>query len=209
MLALAYGEYRLSRDIDFLCPYGSSFSQLRRSVFNHSYEALFNLDKCERISFPRTIRTDRDGVRFAVQIEETVLKFEIIAEGRIQLDSPTQPEWSPISCLSVVDQVAEKLLANGDRWADRSVYSRDLIDLSILKQRTDFPDIALAKAEAAYPTVEPLKRSIQFFKAQPDYRLRCYERLQVESPFAVINGLDALGVQFGLSPFKRQSSEIS
>ena len=29
MLALAYGEYRLSRDIDFLCPYGEPFSHLR------------------------------------------------------------------------------------------------------------------------------------------------------------------------------------
>ncbi|EDX86478.1 hypothetical protein S7335_4182 [Synechococcus sp. PCC 7335] len=50
--------------------------------------------------------------------------------------------------------------SQSNRKCDRSVYSRDLIDLSILKQRTDFPRIALTRAEAAYTAVEPPKRSI-------------------------------------------------
>lgn len=207
MLALEYGEYRLSRDIDFLCPYGDAFSRLRRSVFNHGYEALFHLDKCHGISFPRDMRTDRDGVRFAVQAGETILKFEIVAEGRITFEPPVQPTWSPVSCLSLIDQIAEKLLAVGDRWADTSVNSRDLIDLAILKQKTTFPDAALVKAENAYPTIEPLKRAILAFQAKPDYRLNCYERLHVGSPAVVIDGLDLLAAQFNLQPCERRDIE--
>ncbi len=209
MLALEYGEYRLSRDIDFLCPYGEPFSRLRRCVFDRGYGALFDLEnQCEEIRFPRDLRTDRDGVRFALQHKDTVLKFEIVAEGRVALEPPIQPAWSPVACLSVVDQITEKLLANGDRWADRSVYARDLIDLAILASKTDFSDEALTKAENAYPTIEPLKRSIRAFQAQPEYRMQCYERLQIESPSIVIEGLDLLAVKFGLLPFDRQAAEI-
>ncbi|MGC1310550.1 MAG: nucleotidyl transferase AbiEii/AbiGii toxin family protein [Phormidesmis sp.] len=209
MLALAYDEYRLSRDIDFLCPYGDAFSQLRRGVFDGGYEALFDLKKCDDLSFLRDMRTDRDGVRFAVQHEETVLKVEIVAEGRISLEPSIKPGWSPVPCLSLVDQVTEKLLANGDRWADRSVDSRDLIDLAMLKLKTSFPEAALTKAESAYPTIEPLKRSISAFQANPEYRLRCYERLQIERPAVVVDGLDLLAAQFGLSPYNRQGLEVA
>lgn len=209
MLALGYGEYRLSRDIDFLCPYGTPFSQLRRSVFKDGYSALFDLNICDEISFPNDMRADRYGVRFSVQFQEAILKFEIVAEGRIRLDEPSEPEWSPVACLGLVDQVAEKLLANGDRWPDRSVYSRDLIDLSILKQKTAFPKEAIAKAEAAYPTIEPLKRSLHDFQKQPDYRLRCYEKLQIAHPPIIVNGLDLLAEQFGLPLFDRQYRETN
>lgn len=209
MLALEYGEYRLSRDIDFLCPYGEAFSHLRRGVFEQGYKALFDLDRCHEISFPRDIRTDRDGVRFAVQTGETVLKFEIVAEGRITFESSSQPKWSPVACLSLVDQIAEKLLATGDRWADGAIYSRDLIDLSILKQKTAFPNAAIAKAEATYPTIEPLRRAILTFQAKPDYRLHCYEHLQVETPAVVIDGLDLLATQFDLPLCDRNGLEIA
>ena len=209
MLALAYGEYRLSRDIDFLCPYGEAFSNLRRSIFDRSYEALFDLNECKArdVSFPRDLKTDRDGVRFAVQNEDTVFKFEIVAEGRIRLDASMQLEWCPVPCLSLVDQVTEKLLANGDRWADRSVDSRDLIDLAILRLKTSFPEQALTKAESAYPTVEPLKRSILAFQTAPNYRCRCYQRLQIEHPSMIVDGLDLLAAQFELPPFDREASE--
>lgn len=196
MLALAYGEYRLSRDLDFLSPYGEAFSQLRKSVFDQGYEALFDLNRCDNLSFPRDMRTDRDGVRFAVQNGETIFKFEVVAEGRIALEPSIHPEWSPVPCLSLVDQVAGKLLANGDRWADKSVDSRDLIDLAILKGKTSFPEAALTKAESAYPTIEPLRRSIRAFQSNPQYRSRCYKRLQIKSPAVVIDGLNLLAAQF-------------
>jgi hypothetical protein len=208
MLVLAYGEYRLSRDIDFLCPYGEPFSRLRRGIYDRGYEAIFRADRDSAIQFPREIRTDRDAIRFPVQIDDVLIKFEIVAEGRIGLNPPIQPSWSPVACLDLVDQVTEKLMANGDRWADASTNARDLIDLARLKLVTDFPEAAIEKAEAVYPCVEPLKRSILNFQAKPDYRSRCYEALQVESPRQVVDGLDRLAAMFSIAPTDRQNSEI-
>ena len=208
MLVMAYGEYRLSRDIDFLCPYGPAFSRLRNGVYDRGYDALFRADRDPRISFPREIRADRDGIRFPIQMDDLLIKFEIVAEGRIGFNVPIQPSWSPVNCLDVVDQVTEKLMANGDRWADTSTDSRDLIDLAWLKQATTFPMAAIEKAEAVYRCVDPLKRSIVKFQSQPEYRLRCYEKLQVESPKTVVEGLDRLAQQFSLKVSDRLVVEM-
>jgi Nucleotidyl transferase AbiEii toxin, Type IV TA system len=208
MLVMEYGEYRLSRDIDFLCPYGSAFSQLRNAVYDRGYDALFIHHRDSGISFPREIRADRDGIRFPVQIDDLLIKFEIVAEGRIQFNPPIQPSWSPVGCLDVVDQVTEKLMANGDRWADASTDARDLIDLAWLKEATVFPMAAIEKAEAVYRCVDPLKRSILKFQSQPEYRLQCYEKLQVDSPKQVMNGIDRLAQQFLLEVTDRLVQEL-
>jgi hypothetical protein len=206
-LALTYGEYRLSRDVDFLCPYGESFSRLRRSIYNHGQDALFDSTQMSGITLPGELRTDRDGVRFGVQVEDVILKVEIVAEGRITLGEPSFPEWCPVACLDVVDQIAEKLLANGDRWADASTDSRDLIDLAILRQVTDWPGAAMDKAEAALPSREPLRRSIANFAAKPEYRSRCYQRLQIQDAPRLVDGLDQLAIGFGLPVVERSQME--
>ena len=46
--------------------------------------------------------------------------------------------------------VASKLLANSDRWNDRAVFSRDIIDLVMLDPSKDELVNALAKAYTAY-----------------------------------------------------------
>jgi hypothetical protein len=208
LLALSYQEYRLSRDIDFMCPYGAAFSQLRRSIYDHGYDALFDRPQHPAVQLPGELRTDRYGIRFPVQIDQTLIKFEIVAEGRINLDTPQFPAWSPVPCLSIIDQVAEKLLANGDRWADTTTDSRDLIDLAILRLNTTFPQVAIEKAEAAYRCIDPLKRSILNFQAKPDYRRRCYQRLNIQSPQIIINGLDQLATQLELPLTDRITEEI-
>jgi hypothetical protein len=43
-----------------------------------------------------------------------------------------------------------KLLANADRWADRSTFSRDLIDLAMLAPPLSLLDFAIGKAANAY-----------------------------------------------------------
>ncbi|MEM7478148.1 MAG: fasciclin domain-containing protein, partial [Planctomycetota bacterium] len=58
-------------------------------------------------------------------------------------------------------------------------------------------------AEAAYPTIEPLKRSLLAFQSDPEYRLQCYERLAVKSPATVVDGLDLLAAQFNLPVYDR------
>jgi hypothetical protein len=67
------------------------------------------------------------GLEWRLLLMEFQIKTEIIAEARFELDLPRQPSWSPVECLSVSDCFAGKLIANADRYADPSVYSRDLI----------------------------------------------------------------------------------
>lgn len=55
MLVMAYEEYRLSRDIDFLCPYGPAFSRLRNAVYDRGYDALFTAERDAGLCFPREI----------------------------------------------------------------------------------------------------------------------------------------------------------
>lgn len=55
MLVMAYDEYRLSRDIDFLCPYGPEFSRLQNVVYDRGYDALFTAERDTGLCFPREI----------------------------------------------------------------------------------------------------------------------------------------------------------
>ena len=41
-LALQYNEYRLSKDIDFLCPVGASYRSLRQEINAQGYDSLFS-----------------------------------------------------------------------------------------------------------------------------------------------------------------------
>jgi hypothetical protein len=90
LLTLCYGEYRLSRDIDFLCSYGEAFSRLRIALYDHCYDALFDRSKLDGIQLPRELRADRDGVRFA-GLDQLAIQFGLslternLAEGRSPL----------------------------------------------------------------------------------------------------------------------------
>mgnify|MGYP006158236207 CR=1 FL=1 len=72
----------------------------------------------------RAVRADRYGIRTFLMVDDVPIKFEIVREDRIPLQAQTHP-GIPILTLSQVDMFAEKLLANTDRWADRSTTSRD------------------------------------------------------------------------------------
>lgn len=194
LLALMYGEYRQSKDIDFLCSDRQGYRQLREAIFTQQYAALFK--ETEGLSFPREIRADRYGVRFPIMIDDVSIRLEIVSEGRIELEDPETLEWCPVPCLSLVDRGAEKLLANSDRWMDSSVFSRDLIDLAILAYHGDLYDRSFVKAEAAYPVREPLKRAIAAFRELPDGGDRCYQALQIQNPAQVMEGLEQLKRDF-------------
>ncbi|MGD1908752.1 MAG: nucleotidyl transferase AbiEii/AbiGii toxin family protein [Leptolyngbyaceae cyanobacterium] len=205
LLALMYDEYRLSKDIDFLCSNQAGYQQLRNAVFEQQYQALFK--DSDQIGLPREIQTNQYGIRFPVVVGNSTIRFEIISEGRVTLAQPEQPPWCPVACLSAVDRIAEKLLANSDRWPDRSVFSRDLIDLSMVRSHQPIPTAALAKAEAAYGVAEPLQRAILEFQQRPDYRDRCYDALSIHDPPRIIDGLDQLASDFDLAPTHRSDRE--
>ncbi len=205
LISLSHNEYRLSKDIDFLCPVGDSYKLLRQAVACRGYNALFATRT--NINLPGELQTNRYGVRFSVVVERVPIKFEIVAEERITLGKPDYPDWSPVPCLNKTDMFAEKLLANSDRWADTSVLSRDLIDLSILRLATPIEQEAINKAENAYPVIEPLKRAIHNFQAQPSYRERCFRSLGILAPEQIIDGLDLLAADLKIAPTERTFQE--
>jgi predicted nucleotidyltransferase component of viral defense system len=207
LLALCYGEYRWSKDIDFMCPVGNGYRQLRTALAESGYSALFSDQS--NINLPREYKADQYGVRFAVEMGGQLIKFEIVAEARLSLDAPAIYDWCPVPCLSFIDSYAEKLLANADRWLDKSIKARDLIDLCILRLQDKIPGRSLEKAEQAYPVVNPLTRAIESFQSNTNYRLQCYQALQIERPKHIIDGLDLLASDFGLSTTHRHAVEKS
>ncbi len=96
LLTLNFGEYRWSKDIDFLSPVISSgYKHLRTVIFEGGYQALFR--DLSKIQLGRG-KTDQYGIRMIVMVDDVPIKTEIIAEARFELDPPTYPKWSPVAC---------------------------------------------------------------------------------------------------------------
>lgn len=205
LVSLRHGEYRLSQDIDFMCPIGLGYRHLRQGIIDEGYKAIFR--RFDQILLPREIQANQYGIRFPVIVDKTQIKFEIVVEGYIQFGSPDYPSWLPVACLNNTDSFAEKLLANADRWVDRRKDSRDIIDLSMQRLASPIPSEAIAKAENAYPVIEPLNRAIQNFQQKPEYRAECFKRLMVKEPREIIDGLDLLASDFGNEATIRSFSE--
>jgi nucleotidyltransferase AbiEii toxin of type IV toxin-antitoxin system len=199
-IVLDLGEYRESKDIDFLCSDPQGYSDLRFDVSRQGYPALFTAEGLERLELPREIRIDQYGIRFAVALGTTALRIELIREARIDLGPGERPPWSPVDCLSIPDCYAEKLLANSDRWADRQILSRDLMDLAALRARCGpIPDSAWSKVEAAYKSApaEDLRKALDLINGNPEYRQRCWQGLEVQDADPLLMGLQLLGRDLG------------
>jgi Nucleotidyl transferase AbiEii toxin, Type IV TA system len=206
LLALDLGEYRISNDIDFICPLGADYRKLRNAISDRSPRILLqdnSMLKIERYT------ADRYGIRMAIVIDGVVIKTEIIAEARFDLDPPRQPSWSPVECLSITDCFTSKLLANADRYADDSVHARDLIDLAFLRNTQSIPLTAIEKAEAAYRVMAPLQRAITVFQADTDRRFNCYDNLSIapSDRAKLIDGIDLLAIDLGLDKTQRSIEE--
>lgn len=126
-IVLLLDEYRESVDIELLCASHEGYRELRNTVNERSLGALLK----QPVELARDVRADRYGIRTFCKIDDTPIKLEIVREDRISLTAHTEPTL-PIPVLSRVDMYAEKLLANTDRWADRSTASRDAIDLAMM-----------------------------------------------------------------------------
>jgi hypothetical protein len=195
-IVLELGEYRESDDVDFLCSSSAGYGELRLAVKSRSYAALFTPAGLSRLSFPREPRLDQYGIRFPVKLGEETLKVELVREARIELDSGVRPSWSPVDCLATIDCYAEKLLANSDRWADRQVLSRDLLDLAALRVHCGpIPPESWRKVEQAYKSAPraDLAKALALFDAGPDYRRRCLEGLSVRGESDLLRGISLLG----------------
>lgn len=149
-IVLLRNEYRESLDIDFLVSDRAGYQALRLMLTDR--------DGIQSICRPgmkltpaRDIRADQYGIRTMLRVADVEIKFEVVCEGRIQLEIPSKENRiCGISCLTPVDMASCKLLANSDRWNDGAVFSRDLIDLAMLDLPPSELGKAITKAKSAY-----------------------------------------------------------
>ena len=184
-IVLDNGEFRESVDIDFLVSDQQSYRQLRQIVRDHGLDPLATRE----LALGRTPSVDGYGIRTSVLIAGVAIKFEIIHEGRIDLDTPSpEDEICGVRILTRTDQVASKLLANDDRWADTSTFSRDLIDLAMMKPDTIALKAGARKAVDAYgETVgESLNKAVAYLHDRPQRLDECIRALKMDAPRAVV-----------------------
>lgn len=150
-IALKYGEYRESVDIDFLVSDVSHYRSLRQLLTDPQGIAAIVREGAEPLVQAREVRADQYGIRTMLLVADQRIKFEIVLEGRIKLATPgPSDEVCGIATLTALDMAASKLLANSDRWGDDGVFSRDLIDLAMMRPPLSLLRQAVAKAELAY-----------------------------------------------------------
>ena len=146
-IALALGEYRESVDIDFICSSLDGYRELRGLVSDAGMHALFTTP----IALLREARIDQYGIRCALAVDAMPVKFEIVFEARVDLADPVPADKiCGVWALTYEDRTATKLMANSDRWADDSVMSRDMIDLTMLAREDVLEGAGCAKAVRAY-----------------------------------------------------------
>lgn len=148
-IVLNLDEYRESVDIDFLCASQEGYRKLRQALWGRSDLAGLLLPEAE-LKTLRDVRTDQYGIRTLIGVGDVSIKFEIVRETRIPLAGKMDDRFS-VPVLTRDCMYAEKLLANADRWADKAVLNRDILDLSMMISRWGpIPDGAWAIAEDAY-----------------------------------------------------------
>ena len=196
LITLLHNEYRWSKAVDFICPVGPGYRRLRELVGQNNNNPATFFHKTELLEFPRHLFADQYGVRFLVVADGEPIKFEIVAENRIQLEKYDEFEWTKLPCLSEIDRFAEKLLANADRWNDESIQSRDLIDLAVLRVNRKIPEHAIEKSEVAYPVIDPLKNALRKFRNSQKYQNKCFDTLQIENSGQILQGVELLAADF-------------
>jgi hypothetical protein len=190
-IVLELGEYRESRDVDFLCSSRDGYRQLREAVSEISLGRVVT----GKIPLAREVRSDLYGIRTFVDVNGTRLKFEIVREARIDIEGETVAAI-PVTCLTRRHCFAEKFLANADRGLDASTLCRDIVDLAFMIEgwsevdaRTGFTIATAAYGEAVQRSVDAVLRRM---KEDRTYRNRCVEGLAIEETKVLNAGLKAL-----------------
>jgi hypothetical protein len=177
-IALRFGEYRESLDIDFLVSDLAAYRELRRAVTSSDgWSAIRRAGAVDDVQAGEW-RADQYGIRTRLQVDAQPIKFEIVFEARIALEPPGKAdELCGVCTLTPLDMAASKLLANSDRWADDGVFSRDLIDLAMMKPALPLLRSAAAKAEGAYGDAirRDLQRAIDRMGERTGWLERCIQ----------------------------------
>lgn len=181
-LALRYGEYRESVDIDFVVSDREGYRALRQLMAGPAGI----LPLCRPDAAPptqtREVRADQYGIRTMLRVDEVEIKFEITLEGRITLDAPGNDDLvCGVATLTRLDAATSKLLANADCWRDDSVLSRDLIDLAMMLPSKALLRDAIVKAEGAYGAAieTDLRNAIQNLRERPHRLDHCMRAMRM------------------------------
>lgn len=188
-IALRYGEYRESVDIDFLVSDIAYYRELRLLMSGRAGINAILQPNQQLVSQVRDIRADQYGIRTTLSIADKPIKFEIVLEGRIQLDVPgNEDRVCNVSTLTPLDLAASKLLANSDRWADAGVFNRDVIDLAMMQPSTPLLRLAITKAEQAYgPAIKrDLIKAIDHLQDKNGWLERCMQAMAMADPKALV-----------------------
>jgi len=189
---LELGEYRESKDIDFLCADHDGYRELRMRVADRGLQGLF----VNPVGVLREARSDMYGIRGVLDVGGPPLKFEIILEGRLASLEPDVARRDGVARLSRESAFAEKFLANADRALDTSTLARDIIDLAYMADGwgTHTASVGLRLAENAYGPDVQRKLDAAVGKLQTDqaWRHQCERGLGIERPKALHAGLEKL-----------------
>lgn len=187
VIALRHGEYRESVDVDFVVSDKSGYGDLRELVRQPEG---FNALTRRAVAVRRPVVTDQYGIRTLLDVDGEPIKFEIVLESRIDLETPRPGDSiCGVATLTDLDMAATKLLANSDRWADRAVFNRDVIDLAMMEPAPDLLGRAIAKAESSYRSaiVDDLRKAIEYLRDNPHRLDDCMRELQMhDTPKAVL-----------------------
>jgi hypothetical protein len=190
-IVLELGEYRESKDIDFLCASRNGYRMVREAIGPDSLGALVGRE----VKLARDVRADQYGVRTFLEVRGGPIRFEIVREARIGL-AGAMVDKLPVPCLDHAHCFAEKFLANADRGLDAATLSRDIVDLAFMISgwKAGDADAGLRLAESAYGA--SVRRSVAAVRAKlradRSYRNRCIEGLGIEDVKTLSSGLKAL-----------------
>ncbi len=188
-MALRFGEYRESVDMDFLVSNRDSYRRLRQLLTgNPGFSGLLR-PAGEQFRLGREIRADQYGIRTTLLVDEAPIKFEIVLEGRIELETASGKDAvCGISTLTPLDMATGKLLANADRWSDDGVFSRDVIDLAMMNPSLPLLRKAVLKAQGAYgeAITRDLERAVERLQHRSDWLERCMQVMAMNLPKAAL-----------------------
>lgn len=188
-IALRFGEYRESVDVDFLVSNVDQYRELRIALTSATGLAAIVREGALPLAQAGPLTADQYGIRARVVVDGEPVKIEIVREARIALEAPGRgEEICGIATLTPLDMATSKLLANSDRWADDGVFSRDLIDLAMMKPSLPLLRKAVAKAQGAYgaAVLRDLQRAIDRMLARTGWLERCLQAMAMTDPPAVV-----------------------
>ncbi len=188
-IALRYGEFRESVDVDFLVSDVASYRNLRQLLTGADGIAAIVRVGADPLTQAREVRADQYGIRTMLRVADQTIKFEIVLEGRIELADPgASDEVCGVATLTPLDMATSKLLANSDRWGDDGVFNRDIIDLAMMNPSLVLLRQAVAKAETAYGQAirQDIEKALQRLQNRHGWLERCMQTMAMSLPKAVV-----------------------